>query len=95
MRTELTLNVRAFPVKIHDHRTGTERDELIVLDKAQLQTARLVGVSSKELIHRICDRHDYTVLYIGKPEKLEVVLNLEELYRSRSMTGKREAVQSC
>ena len=81
MNTELTINVRAFPVKVHDHNTGEEREELLVLYKTQLQAAQIVGQSSKELIHRLCDRAGLTVLEIGKPEKREITLNLEELYR--------------
>lgn len=92
MTTELKIYVRAFVVRIHDHHTGTERDELIVLDKAQLQAANLVGQSSKELIERICDRAGYTALHIGKPQKQEISLDLSELYRAFNypQQGKRE-----
>ena len=84
MTTELKIYVRAFVVHLYDHHIGMERDELIVLDKTQLQAAQLVGQSSKELIERICDRSGYTALHIGKPQKQQITLNLEELYQTNS-----------
>lgn len=81
MKTAFDLYVRAFPLVVEDQRTGDQRSDLIVLDKQQLQAAQLVGQSSKELIHRLAERQGLTVLEIGKPEKREISLNLEELYR--------------
>ncbi|MGN8875281.1 hypothetical protein [Pseudoflavonifractor sp. HCP28S3_F10] len=95
MKTTLDIQVRAFPVRIHDHSAGTERAETIVLTKEHLQAAQLVGQSSKELIHRICERAGCSVLEIGKPEHRTVSLNLEELYKAYSLhqLGKREKVE--
>lgn len=81
MKTTIDLHVRAFPVKIWDLVEEKELADVIVLDKQQLQAAQLVGQSSKELINRLYDRQGYRVLEIGKPEKREISLNLEELYR--------------
>ncbi|MGM9577845.1 MAG: hypothetical protein ACI3VS_00540 [Evtepia sp.] len=89
MKTEIAIQVRAFPVQIYDRSTGGEREETVVLTKEQLQAAQLVGQSSKELIHRICERAGCAVLDIGKPVKREVPLNLEELY-SLSLQCKEE-----
>ncbi len=50
MRTTATIYTRRFPVTIRDGRTGAEMQDYITLDKAQLQAAQLVGLSSKELI---------------------------------------------
>ena len=96
MKTEFTICVRAFPVRVYDHKTQTEREDLIVLDKPQLQAAQLVGLSSKNLIHRICDRAQLSVMEIGKPEKREISVNLEEFYRAFCLheTGKREQVSA-
>lgn len=93
MHTELSVHLRAFHVRVSDlgHR---ERDEVIVLDKSQLQAAQLVGQSSKELICRICEKAGMSVVGIGKAEKCTVTLNLEELYQSISVTGKREIEKS-
>ena len=95
MKTTLTIQARAFPVKIHDRNTGAERDDTIVLDKQQLQAAQLVGQSSKELVGRLFERQGYEVLEIGKATKREITLNLEELYRLHSIAqiGKREKVE--
>lgn len=84
METIFTIQARRFPVKIHDHTTGRNREDAIVLSKETLHAAQLVGQSSKELIFRLYERKGYTVLEIGKPEKREIVLNLDELYRAHS-----------
>ena len=93
MHTELNVHLRAFHIRVSDPTYG-ERGEVIVLDKSQLQAAQLVGQSSKELIDRICEKAGVSVLEIGKAEKCTVTLNLEELYQSISVTGKREIEKS-
>ncbi len=92
MITNYTITVRAFPLKVHDHSTGEDRDELLVLTRAQLQAAQLVGQSSTELIERLCDRAGLTVLGVGKPQKRDIALDLGELYRAHTvhLRGKRE-----
>lgn len=94
MKTEWNIQARAFPITVHDHSTGQEREDQIVLTKEQLQAAQIVGQSSKELITRLCERAGLTVLEIGKPEKREISLNMEELFKFHSVAtvGKREAV---
>jgi len=96
MKTELTINVRAFPVTIRDERTGSVKEDTIVLEKQHLQAAQLVGQSSTELIYRTYNRAGYHVLDIGKPEKREISLNLEELYKAYCVheAGKRERVSA-
>ena len=84
MKTELTIQVRVFPVTIGDKRTKEVRQDILVLTKEQLQAAQLVGQSSKELIYRIYNRQGYNVGEIGKPEKREITINLEELHRQHS-----------
>ena len=69
MRTTATIYTRRFPVTIRDGRTGAEMQDYITLDKAQLQAAQLVGMSSKELIYSIYNRRGFRVLDIGKAEK--------------------------
>lgn len=93
MHTKLNIHLRAFCVRVSDPARG-DWDEVIVLDKAQLQAAQLVGQSSKELICRICEKAGMSVLDIGRAEKRTVTLNLEELYQSISITGKREIEKS-
>jgi redox-regulated HSP33 family molecular chaperone len=80
MKTEYTVQARAFQVVIKDQRTGDERSDLVVLDKPMLQAAELVGQSSKDLIYRLYNRQGYRVLEIGKPERRSITVNLDELY---------------
>jgi hypothetical protein len=79
MKTEIAMQVRAFPVVIQSH--DEKRSDTIVLTKEQLQAAQIVGQSSKELIYRLYNRQGFKVLDIGKPFKKTICINLEELYR--------------
>lgn len=83
MKTELSIQVRAFPVVVEDQRNGERAGDTIVLTKEQLQAAQLVGQSSKELIYRIYNRQGFKVLEIGSPAKRGIIVNLGELYRLR------------
>lgn len=81
MKTTMTIYLRAFTVRIQDRRTGESSEDVIVLDKAQLQAAQIVGQSSKELICRAYNTKGYKVLDIGKADKQEIELDLYGLYR--------------
>lgn len=74
------LQVRAFPVVIRDELSGEVTEDIIVLDKARLQAAQMVGQSSKELIERLYAQHCYKVLSIGKAEKQNWNIPLGKLY---------------
>lgn len=76
MKNEITIQARTFPVTVRDQRTGEQREDLLSLDKRQLQAAQLVGQSSTELIHRIYNRQGFYVLNIGKPIKREIRVDL-------------------
>lgn len=78
MKTFETIPIRIFPVRIQDKRIGSEIDDEIVLTKATLLAAQLVGESSKELIYRAYNREGYSVLEIGKARKMTVTVDLEE-----------------
>jgi len=94
MKSNFTIQLRAFAVQIKDLRTGEERPDMIVLDLATLHAAQQMGESSHELIHRIYNRQGYKVLDIGKADKRTVTLGLEELYKAHCPheVGKRERV---
>lgn len=79
VETAIEIQARRFPVTIEDKRTGVITTDAIVLDKARLQAAQLVGQSSKELIHRIYNRQGFAVVEIGAPTKHVIALNLAEL----------------
>ena len=81
MKTNLTIQVRAFPVTIKDERTGDTTVDTTVIDKAQLQAAQIVGQSSKELIQWLYNRQGFKVLEIGIPTKRTITVDLGELYR--------------
>ncbi len=76
MKNEIAIQVRTFPVTIRDQRTGEQREDILSLDKRQLQAAQLVGQSSKELIYRLYNRQGFYVLEIGKPIKREARVDL-------------------
>lgn len=79
MKNEITLNLRQFPVLVHDHQDGQEKTIIVTVTKKQLQAAQIVGQSSTELIERLCDRQGYSVLEIGKPFKVSVTVDLGKL----------------
>lgn len=80
MKTEMTIQVRAFPVLIQDQRTSAETADTIILTREQLQAVQIVGQSSKELIQRCYNRKGFKVLEIGTAVKRSMTMNLEELY---------------
>ncbi len=79
MKNEITINLRVFPVLAHDRHTGAKEAITVPVTKQQLQAAQIVGQSSKELIHRLCEWQGYSVVEIGIPEKIAVTLDLNEL----------------
>ena len=81
MQIESIIQIAAlrFPVTVQK---GENESTVIpvILTKEQLQAAQIVGQSSKELIHRICNRKGYTVLDIGKAERKTLEVNLNEMW---------------
>lgn len=68
-----------FPVTVRGGESGSAVIP-VILTKEQLRAAGIVEQSSKELIHRICNREGYTVLEIGNPERKTLEVNLNELW---------------
>lgn len=81
MLNPIFITVRQFPVLAHDHRVDKEVSITVPVTKEQLRAAQLVGQSSAELIERLCEKQGYTVIEIGKPDKLYMDIDLEELVR--------------
>ena len=77
MKTEVKIQVRAYPVKLRDHRTGETSSDMIVLSKEMLQAAGLIGMTDEDLIYRTYNRQGYKVLEIGKPNKRELTVDLK------------------
>lgn len=83
VKSEITIQLRAFPLLFKDKQTGAKSQDMIVLTKGQLQAAQVCGQSSKELIERLCERQGRQLLEIGKPERRELTLDLQEEYSRR------------
>ena len=94
MKTNYTIQTRAFAVQIKDLRTGEEKADMIVLDLETLHMAQQMGESSHEVILRAYNRQGYKVLDIGKAVKRTINLDLKELYKAHCIheVGKREKV---
>ena len=69
MKTEVKIQVRSYEVTVRDERTGELLQDTVVLDKARLQAAQLVGMNDEDLIYRTYNRQGYRVLDIGRPGK--------------------------
>lgn len=80
MKNVITVEARRFPVLAVKKDNQEPYSIHIVLTKQQLQAAQMVGQSSKELIHRICDRQGYKVLEIYKAEKKSIPVDLDSLW---------------
>jgi hypothetical protein len=79
MKTEIAIQVRAFPVIVEELRSNERSEDTIILTKEQLQAAQMVGQSSNELIYRLYNRQGFKVLHIIKPFKKTITINLEDL----------------
>lgn len=80
MKTEIKIPVRAFTVELKDTRTGERITDIIVLEKGRIQAAALFDMGDEDIIYRIYNRQGYRVMEIGKPKKVELAVDLEELY---------------
>ena len=87
MKTEIKIPVRAYAVKLKDTRTGGKSNDVIVLEKSRIQAAALFDLGDEDIIYRIYNRRGYRVLEIGKPEKLDLTVDLHELYYEQAPTG--------
>lgn len=90
MTTEIKITVRAYPVEIRDERTGEKMKDQIVLDKATLQAGAAVGMGDGDIIYRLYNRKGYRVLEIGNPVKLELTVDLEDLYNKQALQVRME-----
>lgn len=81
MKTEIKIPVRAYPVVLKDTRTGELLHDTIVLEKSRLQAGAMFDLSDEDIICRIYNRKGYRVLEIGKPDKVELAVDLQQLYQ--------------
>lgn len=85
MKTEVKIQVRAYPVGLKDHRTGETCSDIIVLSKEMLQAAGLIGMTDEDLIYRAYNRKGYKVLKIGAVRKNEIAVDLNQLYKDQTV----------
>ena len=89
MTSEIKIPVRVYGVTIKDTRTGEVSEDRIVLEKSRLQAGALFDLGDEDIICRIYNRKGYRVLEIGKPEKVELTIDLEKSYRAHAFLNKQ------
>ena len=100
MKTEVKIQVRAYPVELKDHRTSETSTDVIVLSKEMLQAAGLIGLTDEDLIYRAYNRTGYKVLKIGAVHKQEITVDLYQLYFDKNAVSLdnlvlRQEVSTC
>lgn len=84
MKTEIKIPVRAYTVELKDTRTGERITDTIVLEKSRVQAGAMFDLGDEDIIYRIYNRQGYRVLEIGKPQKVELSVDLGKLYASQT-----------
>ena len=82
MKTAIKIPVRAYTVELKDARTGERITDTIVLEKSRLQAGALFDLGDEDIICRIYNRQGFRVLEIGKPVKVDLNLDLTEMYKA-------------
>ena len=93
MKTEMRIPVRAYSVTLRDTRTGEVMNDTIVLEKSRIQAAALFDMGDEDIIYRIYNRQGYRVLEIGKPQKVELVIDLEKVFSAQMQSNTLEVDQ--
>lgn len=87
MKTEIKIPVRVYQVKIRDERTGEKMNDVIVLTKEQLRAGAMFDLRDDDIIYRTYNRKGFRVLEIDKPERVELTVDLHELYYQTDLIG--------
>lgn len=93
MKTEMRIPVRAYSVTLKDTRTGEVMNDTIVLEKSRIQAAALFDMGDEDIIYRIYNRQGYRVLEIGKPQKVELAIDLEKVFSAQMQSNTLEVDQ--
>lgn len=81
MKTTTIIKALAYPVKLIDKRTGEHLTDTVVLEKSWLSICGKLDIcDDKHLIYRIYNPKGYEVAEIGKRRKVNLVVDLEQLY---------------
>lgn len=83
MKTEIKIPVRAYTVELKDTRTGERITDTIVLEKSRIQAGAMFDLGDEDIIYRIYNRQGYRVLEIGKPQKVDLTVDLGKLYANQ------------
>lgn len=97
MITTTTIKALAYPVKLKDHRTGKHLEDTIVLPKEWLQICGSDGLNicdDKHMIYRAYNLKGFEVLEIGKRHKVQLTVDLSQLYRDHVAQECNELMQS-
>ncbi len=77
---KVEIHLLRFYVRVWDPEKEENREEPITLTKDQLRAAGLIGMSSKEIITRICEHRGLKVLEAGKAARRTVSIDLDDLW---------------
>lgn len=81
MKTTTIIKALAYPVQLMDKRTGEHLTDTVVLEKSWLSICGKLDIcDDKHLIYRIYNPKGYEVAEIGKRRKVNLVVDLEQLY---------------
>ena len=83
MKTTKRIRIAAYPVKLRDHRTGEILEDTIVLDMEWLKICGSDGLNISDdvhMIYRFYNLRGFEVIEVGKRNKAQLDVNLEELY---------------
>ena len=81
MKTTTVITALSYPVKLVDKRTGEHSTDTVVLEKSWLSICGKLDIcDDKHLIYRIYNSKGYDVADIGKRRKINLVVDLEQLY---------------
>lgn len=83
MKTTTVITALAYPVKLVDKRTGEHFSDTVVLEKSWLLICGKLDIcDDKHLIYRIYNPRGYEVIEIGRRQKVNLTVDMEQLYTS-------------
>ncbi len=81
MKTTTIIKALAYPVKLIDKRTGEHSTDTVVIEKSWLTICGKLDIcDDKHLIYRIYNPKGFEVLEIGRRQRINLIVDLEQLY---------------
>lgn len=91
MKTTTTIQALAYPVILLDKRTRERAMDTVVLDKSWLSICGKLDIcDDKHLIYRIYNPKGFEVLEIGKRRKINLTVDLEQLFMDNTSCADAE-----